>query len=629
MKSHFPNTLIGTRTVWNIALILICFLFNPPSAGQSPHPTAAPIDAADPEANRAPQANFGPGATASFRGENGMVTSSCLHATAAGIEILRSGGNAFDAAVAVQLALNVTEPYASGIGGGLFALGHVAKEASTFNLDAREEAPSGFTIDDFKVGDRLPPFRQRATGGISVGTPGTLAACFYLLEHYGTLDFATVAAPAISLAQSGFIVSEIFADNLTTHWQRISQFPETQKLFSNKSGEPLAAGDRHYNPNLANTLKTIAAQGSTWFYHGELAREIESTVNQCPVRPGKLSRSDLNNYRCVLRPPIQSQFHGHQIVGMNMPSSGGVTLALMLNLLEHSNYDVATPLSPQNIKTLIDVQNLAFADRNRFTGDADFVNVPISGLLDPKYAMSRAKMIKPDTILATPIAPGQPDGAPSAESLRVPDTRESESTTHFVVADRQGNIACITSTIEQHFGSGLTVPKRGFLLNNELTDFDSKASDQSGFPSPNVPLGHPQPRRTAQNEAATGQGQQRPRSSMTPTLVFKDGQPVLALGSPGGSRIIGVTFNTLVNILLHQMDPQVAINQPRVIARNGIAELEPPLFKQAPLLKSIEQFAIQPREVQAAGCVQAIQITPNRTLLGAADPRREGVALGF
>ncbi len=610
--------------------LLLTLMSLPTMAIADARPTSA-LDASDPEAIRqAPEGDFGPGALAAYRAKNGMVTSSCAHATMAGLEILRAGGNAFDAAVAVQLALTVSEPYASGIGGGFLALGHLAGGGGVIALDAREEAPESFGVEGFMdEGGRVLPFRERATGAMAAGVPGTVAGLAWLLENHGTMTLAEVSGPAIRLARHGFIVSEVFAANLATHWGRLGSFEETRRVFSRDDGSPLQAGDRHLNPDLAETLETLAAKGVDWFYRGELAGEITTAVANCPVRPGTLRAGDLANYRPVRREPVRVPFRGHEVVGMNLPSSGGVTLGLMLNLVEATGYADLTAGSPEAIQRLIDIQNLAFADRNRYLGDADFVAVPVAPLLDKSYAANRATMLRDDRALPTPVAHGTPPGWEDAGTNgAAPD--EGESTTHFVVVDRHHNIACVTSTIEQHFGCGIVVPGRGFLLNNELTDFSAEAADESGAPSPNLPGTGRRDRRTALGDDAATRGGKRPLSSMTPTLVLHEGRPVLALGSPGGSRIIGITFNTLLNIMLHDMEVQAAVNAPRIIARNGPAEFEPPLLRDAALVEALAERNVDAVETPThAGSVQAVIITEDGWLHGAADPRREGVALGY
>ena len=627
-------TFFRSPSTGRFRILLTALILWYPAAGSA---SSRPIDPSDPEVRRSVGAHFGPGASGAFLARDAMVTSASHHATLAGLEILRAGGNAFDAAVAVQFVLNVAEPYGSGIGGGLFAVAYDSKRDEVFALDGREESPRDFDLSlllDPK-GKKPLSFRQRITGGAPVGVPGTFAACLFLLENHGTLPLADVLEPAIRLAEDGFRLPEPFAANLAAHWDRLSRYPASVELFARSDGSPLRTGDLFRNPDLAATFRALREGRDNLFYRGELAEEIVATVREDSRRPGVLTLEDMTNYRAVLRSPVESRFGEYTIYGMNLPSSGGPTLALMLNLLQATPYADLPPGSPLAIRTLIDVQNLAFADRNAFMADADFVDVPLKILLSPEYAAERASLVlRPDS-LSTPLSPGLDTPVEQAflpgEGLgewvaRLAGFRpveESRATTHFSVVDRDRNVVSITSTLEQHFGSAITVPGRGFLLNNELTDFTAKAGKA------NTPAQGWRPRRSALGEDATMRGGKRPRSSMSPTLVFRDGKPFLALGSPGGSRIIGVVLNMLVNRLVHDREVQEAVNAPRVISRNGSAELETPLLRNTPLMDGLKALGIEPRDAEAVGAVQAIEIRSDGWLAGAADPRREGLALGF
>lgn len=563
----------------------------------------------DPEVGDEVEAYFGPGGTGAFRAQNGIVACGSPEAAMAGLQVLKSGGNAVDAAVAVQFALMVSEAFGSGIGGGLFAVGYDARTGSVYALDGREEAPSTLSADAFRdEAGKVIPFRQRATGGRAVGVPGTLAACALLLKDHGTMTLAPALAPAIRLAREGVPITDIFAANLAAQWDRVSQFPESVRIYGDSEGKPLKAGALFRNEDLARTFEMIAEKGPDFFYRGPLAREIVAAVG-----PGRISTEDLAGYRPVYRQPLRSTFRDYEIFGMPMPSSGGTTLAMMLGLLDEVDYPEDPALTTDRLSRFIGVQNVAFADRDRFMADGDFADVPVAGMLDSTYIKQRAELIKSGEALKTPLPPGNPESA---------DT-ESSSTTHFTVVDRHRNLIAITSTIEQHFGSGITVPGRGFLLNNQLTDFDPNPEIAPGISSPNAPEGRRAPRRTALGEAATSLGGKRPRSSMTPTIVMRDGKPVLTLGSPGGSRIIGIVFNVLVNTLIHGMDIQEAVNTPRLISRNGRPEVESPGFAEA------RKTGINLEDSKAAGAVQAIYLSDDGWLYGAADPRREGVVLGY
>jgi len=614
MKSSIPRALPIVA-----AISLTSFAFGNPTV----------VNESDPEVRREVGSRFGPGADASYFARNGMVTSSSNHATLAGLEILRAGGNAFDAATAVQMVLGVTEPYASGLGGGLFAMGYDAESGEIFALDAREESPAAFHAGRFQESDgKLTPFRWRISGGNSVGVPGTLAAMVRLQAEHGTMSLAEVFEPAILIARTGFRVPESFAANLEHHWDRLVRFPETKRLFSRADGTQLLAGDLHRNPALADTLALIVAEGSDIFYQGEIARDIVHAVQSDPIRPGLLTLEDMARYQTVERAPTTVTFGDYTIYGMPMPSSGGATLGLMFNLLQEYDYKDLKWGTAETFQLLLNIQNLAFADRNHYMADADFVDVPTAGLLDPSYAAKRAQLLNTDGALPTPIKPGLPEGASSPTAL-THLRHESTSTTHFSVVDRQRNVVSITSTLEQHFGSGVIVSGRGFLLNNELTDFNGRLHDKHGNLAANRATPGLLPRRTALGSAANELGGKRPRSSMSPTILLKDGKPHLAIGSPGGSRIIGVVFNTLLNNLVFRFDLQAAINAPRVIGRNGPPEMESPLYRDAKLLKALQDRGFKMVDAQATGAVQAIRINEDGWLEGAADPRRAGLALGY
>ncbi len=587
------------------------------------------IQASDPEDIREIRDSFGPGATGPYRSRNGMVSTASHHATMAALETLRAGGNAFDAAAVAQFVLTVTEPYASGIGGGAFLVLYLADSGKVITIDGREEAPREFHPDAFRdENGKIIPYSQRITGGNAVGVPGTLAAMAYLLDEYGTISLAEALQPAIRVARDGFIIPEPFARGLETHRDRLRQYRESYKLFSGPDGELLQAGDHFRNPDLAKTFELIARKGISVFYEGAIARDIVKAVRNDRLRPGVLRREDLANYIPVKREPVSFSYRGYDIYGMNLPSSGGLTLGLMLNILEGTDFAEFPAFSPDSVHLLADVQNLAFADRDRYMGDADFVAVPAEGLLDLDYAASRRSLLNGEKALKTPVAFGIPPGAAQEHAAAI-TRKESPSTTHFSIVDKHRNVAAVTTTIEQHFGSGIVVPGRGFLLNNELTDFDADAYDADGNLVPNAPEGGWKPRATALGDAAETRGGKRPRSSMTPTLVLQNGEPRLALGSPGGSRIIGLTLNVLLNVIDHGMDVQTAINQPRVIARNGPVELEAPLFRNRALREELEARGFDVRNAQAVGSVQAIEITEDGWLYGAADPRREGLAVGY
>lgn len=573
----------------------------------------------------------GPGQSGATMAENGMVSTSNRYATLAGIETLRQGGNAVDAAAVVQFVLTVTEPYASGIGGGLFMMIYDAESGDVIAIDGREEAPAGYTPDVFLDEDGNPiPFFTRATGGNAVGVPGTLAAIARGLEEYGTLSLAEAMAPAINLARNGYTIDQTFADTIAFNAERIALFPATAELYLDEEGNPLPMGSVIVNEDLANTLELIAEEGIDVFYEGEIADDIVAAVQTSPVNPGVMELEDLAGYRAVQRTPVTTNYRGYDVYGMNMPTSGGTTLMLMLNLLEGFDMGSMQHGGLDYLSAMINVQNIAFADRNQYMADADFVDVNVAGLIDPGYARERRALIDGlmDAVV-TPVAPGEPPVIePEAEEgmafgINWEDT-ESTSTTHFSIVDSERNMVSITSTIELLFGSSVLVPGRGFLLNNELTDFSSRPVDADGNPIANAPTGERAERRTALGEDAETIGGKRPRSSMNPTLVLRNGEPFLALGSPGGSRIIGYVFNVLVNVIDYDMELQAAVNAPRVVARNGTATIDNPWFELNAGGLEARGFAVSEGNT---GSVQAILVRDGM-LFGAADPRREGLALG-
>lgn len=547
----------------------------------------------------------------------------------AALEILRQGGNAFDAAAAAQFALNVSEPFASGIGGGAFLVFYDAKSGKVINIDGREEAPDALSPDAFLDKDgKTDSFDKQALGGMSVGVPGTLAAMNYLIENFGTMSLAQVLQPAIQIARNGMALPAPFTRNIESNAANLKKFPATAKLFLHEDGSPLKEGEHFANPEFADTLELIAKEGIEVFYRGEIAKDIVKAVRENDVFPGVMTLDDLARYRPVQREPVHIQYRGFDVYGMNMPSSGGVTVAETLNILESTPYQHSFPASADSLHFFAEAQNLAFADRNRYLADADFADVPVAGLIDKKYAREQAKLIDLKKSLPTPIAFGSPEGATEllpASAFR----KESESTTHFSVVDRDHNAIAVTTTIERHFGCGMVVPGRGFLLNNEITDFDTAHRNEDGQAFANAPSGGSRARRTALGEDAETLGGKRPRSSMSPTVVLENGVPRFVLGSPGGPLIIGTTLNVLINLLDGKMNVQAAVNAPRMHARNGAMELEAPLYRNKELRAELEKRGFRLKSRQQVGSVQAIEISPDGWIYGAADPRREGLAIGF
>lgn len=579
------------------------------------------------------------GQTGATVADNGMVATSNRYASVAAIETLEAGGNAVDAMAVAQFVLTVTEPYGSGIGGGAFLLIYDAESGEVVALDGREEAPAAYTPDVFldENGEPIPFYPDRITGGNSVGVPGTLALVARALEDYGTLSLAEAVAPAVAIARNGYLVDQYMAEQIADQADRLALFEATAAIYLNADGSPVEAGQVIVNADLADTLELIGAEGIDVFYRGEIAEDIVDAVQNAPVNPGVMDLDDLDAYRAVYREPVTTNYRGYDVYGMNMPTSGGATLMLQLNLLEAFDLGAMGFGSLEHISTMANAQNIAFADRNAYMADADFVDVPVAGLVDKGYARERrALMLNPPfSAVTTPVTPGEPpiisaDGETSAldwdySVAAHPDT-EGISTTHFSIVDSDRNLVSITSTIETFWGSGVVVPGRGFLLNNELTDFSAQPEDADGNPIANAPAGGKQARVTALGDDAETEGGKRPRSSMAPTIILRDGEPFMAVGSPGGSRIIGYVLNTVVNVVDFEMELQEAVNAPRIVARNGGVNVDSELFTPA-LVGPLAARGFSVNEGNT-GSVQAVQVGPDGRVYGAADPRRAGVALG-
>jgi gamma-glutamyltranspeptidase / glutathione hydrolase len=515
-----------------------------------------------------PQVRADTGKQAVAVGSGGAVASVDLDASRAGIDVLRRGGNAVDAAVAVAATLGVTEPYVSAIGGGGFFTYYDARTRRVSTIDGRETGPAAMTKDIFidpATGQPLP-FDAAVTSGLSVGVPGTLATWDQALRRFGTRGLADVLRPAIGVAERGFTVDQEFVDQTAVNADRFKDIVPTRELFL-PGGKPPAVGSTFRNPDLANTYREIARRGIGWFYGGQLGDEIANTVRHPPVdpaatrvvRPGVMVPGDLAAYHAIRRDPTHVNYRGLDVYGMAPPSSGGSTVGEALNIMK--NFSLTDPV--QAAHTFIEASRLAYADRGAYVGDPGFVKVPLDTLLSDRFARSRACLIDPDKAGTSPAPPGDlnADGCAASSGAGGRLTHEGPQTTHLVVADRWGNVVSYTLTIEQFGGSALTVPHRGFLLNNEMTDFDFVPSTPAGFPDPNLP-----------------QAGKRPRSSIAPTIVLRGGRPMLAVGSPGGSTIP----TTVLQILMDRIDLGMALPDavaaPRATQRNTAQTLAEQAF---------------------------------------------------
>ena len=567
---------------------------------------------------------------------SGVVAASHPAAAAAGARLLAQGGNAVDAAAAVQFALNVVEPQSSGLGGGGFMLIHLAKTGETVIVDSRERAPAAASADMFTTAGRAMPFVEASTSGLAVGVPGTLRGVDLALRRWGSKSIAATLAPAIELAEQGFRVNRFLAEDIAGDGGRTALQPETAAIFR-PGGVPLAEGDWLVQPDLARTLRLIAADGPDAFYRGPIARAIVAAQRRTRTElgaagAGRMTLDDLAAYRATLRAPLIGHYRGWTIAGMPPPSSGGLTTLAILKLLERFPIgDTAQDYgfgSARTLHVMIEAMRVAFADRAVWIGDDDVASVPRAGLLHPAFIAARSALIDPDRRMATPVAGDPlPWDRGTARAARPSAPAESPHTTHFSVVDRWGNVVSYTSTIEYTWGSGITVPGYGFLLNNELTDFNFE-------PAANSATGNP-----GANDVAP---RKRPRSSMAPTLLLREGKPVVAFGSPGGATIINSVLNVALNLIDHGMPLQQAIEAPRVsvthaggrvACEGGEAFMRPALSVAAqdalrglghPGLGDVGTDACR----QSIGSVQAVATDlATGQHFGAADPRREGTVV--
>jgi gamma-glutamyltranspeptidase / glutathione hydrolase len=579
-----------------------------------------------------------------FKG--GVVSVSHPLAAKAGADVLANGGNAIDAAAAIQFVLNVVEPQFSGIGGGGFMMVHLAKHRETFAIDGREKAPAAATPTQFVLTGVAPAqrFTIASTTGLAVGVPGTVAVIDTALQRWGTTTLSSALQPAIKVAEQGFAINKFLAANILNDGGRTSFQPETAAIFR-PNGVPLKEGDQLVQPDLGKTFRIIAKQGAHAFYKGDIAQAIVASQarTRTPIAAegvGRMTVDDLANYRVEIREPVKVDYRGWTVTSMSPPSSGGLTVGQMLETLERFPIGDASQGfgfgNPTTLHVMIEAMRLSFADRAVWMGDADFVQVPKTGLLNRDYVATRSVMINPSSRMPTPAA-GNPlpydtehKGDKTTRLPVVPSEMEKPShTTHFSVVDKWGNVVSYTTTIESTWGTGITVPGYGFLLNNELTDFNFD-------PTRDATTGNPGANDVAANK--------RPRSSMSPTIVFKGRKPVLAYGSPGGATIINSVFNVTLNLIDHGMSIQQAINAPRLsvtsaagtVTCEGLEAFMQPKFSVVTqdYLRSLGHLL--PGAAGSNGCTATVGSVQGLVMdlktgrqYGGADLRREGTVIGL
>lgn len=594
-RRHLGRTgaILSALALW--ALGTGCRHGGGPEGPQAPRAVGVP---------RAPEGASGWTEKALLVAQKQAVATANPYASEAGIEVLRKGGSAADAAVAIALVLGLTEPQSSGIGGGGLALYYDAKARVVHSFDGRETAPAAATPDMFLGPDGKPPaFHAAVVGGRSVATPSELRLLEALHKQHGRLPFRDLLQPAIRLATDGFQLGKRL-HKLLSRDKFLARDPEAAAYFYEADGRPKAVGTVIKNPAYAEVLRTVAEQGVDAFYTGVIAEDIVRKVRGHETNPGRLALEDLRSYKVVERPPLCATFRSHNVCGAGPPTSGGVTVLQILKLHELVEPTGVPQVQPYATHLFADAGNLAFADRNQYIADPDFVALPLAGLLADGYLRGRAQLLRKDRSLGLATA-GTPPGA--VAHLGSDELSERAATSHVSVLDAEGNALALTVTIEDVFGSRQMV--RGFLLNNELTDFSLAPSVEG---------------RTVVNRI---EARKRPRSSMAPTLVLgQDGALQVVIGSPGGSAIINYVAQSLIAILDWKLDVQAALNLPHVGARNGPLELEKGTAAQSYQV-ALEAMGHTTRVLDHTSGLSAIQIIRGHIEAGV-DPRREGVALG-
>ena len=535
--------------------------------------------------------------------KNGMVVTSHTLATEVALAVLKKGGNAIDAAVTAGFALAVTQPRSGNIGGGGFMLISSEKKKDVVAIDYREKAPAGATKDMFLGKDGNVDQALSRFSHISAGVPGTVAGLALALEKYGTISLADSLAPAIELAEKGFVVTPRFSKGVKSKQKRLFKFESGKKKFLKPDGSFYEPGDIYIQSDLAETLKRIAQDGIKGFYEGKTAEMIVAEMQR---GKGLITIEDLKNYKPGIRKPVQGTYRGYDIYSMSPPSSGGAHIIQILNTLEKYPIGNLGHNSAKTIHLMAEAMKRAYADRSKYLGDSDFVDVPLSGIISKKYAASLRAGIDPNFASnSKDILPGNPMGF------------ESNETTHFSIVDKFGNAVSNTYTINFSYGSGIVVEGAGFLLNNEMDDFSAK----QGVPNAYGLIG---------GEANKIEPNKRMLSSMSPTVVMKIDKNFLVAGSPGGSRIITTTLQVIMNVIDHGLNVQAAVNAPRIHHQWLPDEIRIEEGISPDTLRLLEAMGHTVNEKSSMGAIQSIMIAEDGTMYGGADPRRStSAAMGF
>lgn len=536
-------------------------------------------------------------------GKNGMVVTGQELATRAGIEVLEKGGNAIDAAVTVGFVMAVTLPRAGNIGGGGFMIVHSAKTGETVAIDYREKAPAKAFRDMFLDKDGNADAQLSRYTHLSAGVPGVIAGFAYALEKYGTISLAEALAPAIKYAEEGFVLNENLVKDFHAAEKNLRAFPATEKIFFKADGSFYEPGDLFVQPDLAKTLKLIAQEGPKAFYEGPIADMI---AKQMETHGGLMTKEDLANYQIAIREPIHGTYRGFDIFSMCPPSSGGVHIVQILNILEGFDLRYLGHNSATTIHLMAEAMKRAYADRSEYLGDSDFVKVPLKGLTSKEYAAELRNQI--NRFKATVSSTLKPGNAPKYES---------DQTTHYSIVDKEGNAISNTYTINFSFGSGIVVEGAGFLLNNEMDDFSAKP----GVPNAYGLVG---------GDANAVEPNKRMLSSMSPTIVLNNGKVFIVAGSPGGSLIITTTLQVIMNVIDFGMNIQEAVNAPRVHHQWLPDQLRLEKGISLDTIKLLTEMGHTVAVRDAMGAASSIMVDPKTGMMyGAADRRREGLALGY